>query len=392
MGMWIGKNRKARVTYGFDEISLVPGTVTINPNEVDTTFAIPRKRGEPIRLNIPILASAMDGVVDVCFAREMGLLGGLAVLNLEGIQTRYENPEEIFDEILKAKREHVTSLLQRLYQKPVQEVLVARRIQQIKESQITTAVSSIPQNAELYGRIAAEAGADVFVIQSTVSTVRHISSEYKSLELANFCKKIPLPVIVGNAVSYSVTLEILECGVAGVLVGVGPGAACTSRGVLGLGVPQVTATVDCAAARDAFYKKSGSYVPIITDGGMCKGGDVCKALACGSDAVMVGSAFAKAKEAPGRGYHWGMATPHANLPRGTRIHVGTTGSLQQILFGPAGVDDGSQNLIGAITTCMGNVGAASIRAFQETEIIIAPSIQTEGKLLQVVQNVGMGSQ
>ncbi|QQY07460.1 MAG: IMP dehydrogenase [Candidatus Xiphinematobacter sp.] len=240
MGMWIGKNRKARVTYGFDEISLVPGTVTINPNEVDTTFAIPRKRGEPIRLNIPILASAMDGVVDVCFAREMGLLGGLAVLNLEGIQTRYENPEEIFDEILKAKREHVTSLLQRLYQKPVQEVLVARRIQQIKESQITTAVSSIPQNAELYGRIAAEAGADVFVIQSTVSTVRHISSEYKSLELANFCKKIPLPVIVGNAVSYSVTLEILECGVAGVLVGVGPGAACTSRGVLGLGVPQVT--------------------------------------------------------------------------------------------------------------------------------------------------------
>ncbi|ALJ56689.1 putative oxidoreductase [Candidatus Xiphinematobacter sp. Idaho Grape] len=392
MGMWIGKNRKARVTYGFDEISLVPGTVTINPNEVDITFSIPRKSGEPIRLNIPILASAMDGVVDVCFAREMGLLGGLAVLNLEGIQTRYESPKEIFDEILKAKREHVTSLLQKLYQEPVQEALVAKRIQQIKESQVTTAVSSIPQNAELYGCIAAEAGADIFVIQSTVSTVRHISNEYKSLELASFCKKMSLPVIVGNAVSYNVTLEILECGAAGVLVGVGPGAACTSRGVLGLGVPQVTATVDCAAARDAFYKKSGSYIPIITDGGMRKGGDVCKALACGSDAVMVGSAFAKAREAPGKGYHWGMATPHANLPRGTRIHVGTTGSLQQILFGPAGVDDGSQNLIGAVTTCMGNVGAASIRAFQETEIIIAPSIQTEGKLFQVVQNVGMGSQ
>ena len=392
MGMWIGKNRKARVTYGFDEISLVPGVVTINPNEVDITFAIPRKSEEPIRLNIPILASAMDGVVDVCFAREMGLLGGLAVLNLEGIQTRYESPKEIFDEILKAKRERVTSLLQKLYQEPVQEALVAKRIQQIKESQVTTAVSSIPQNAELYGRIAAEAGADIFVIQSTVSTVRHISSEYKSLRLASFCKKMPLPVIVGNAVSYNVTLEILECGAAGVLVGVGPGAACTSRGVLGLGVPQVTATVDCAAARDAFYKKSGSYIPIITDGGMRKGGDVCKALACGSDAVMVGSAFAKAREAPGKGYHWGMATPHVNLPRGTRIHVGTTGSLQQILFGPAEVDDGSQNLIGAITTCMGNVGAASIRAFQETEIIIAPSIQTEGKLFQVVQNVGMGSQ
>jgi len=392
MGMWIGKNRKARVTYGFDEISLVPGTVTINPNEVDITFAIPRKSGESIQLNIPILASAMDGVVDVCFAKEMGLLGGLAVLNLEGIQTRYENPKEIFDAVLRSKREQVTSLLQKLYQEPVQEALVAKRIQQIKEAQVIAAVSSIPQNAELYGHIAAEAGADVFVIQSTVSTVRHISSEYKSLELASFCKKMPLPVIVGNAVSYNVTLEILECGVAGVLVGVGPGAACTSRGVLGLGVPQVTATVDCAAARDAFYKKSGSYVPIITDGGMRKGGDVCKALACGSDAVMVGSAFAKATEAPGRGYHWGMATPHANLPRGTRIHVGTTGSLKQILFGPAGVDDGSQNLVGAITTCMGNVGAASIRTFQETEIIIAPSIQTEGKLLQVVQNVGMGSQ
>ena len=392
MGMWIGKNRKARVTYGFDEISLVPGTVTINPNEVDITFAIPRKSGESIQLNIPILASAMDGVVDVCFAKEMGLLGGLAVLNLEGIQTRYENPKEIFDAVLRSKREQVTSLLQKLYQEPVQEALVAKRIQQIKEAQVSAAVSSIPQNAELYGHIAAEAGADVFVIQSTVSTVRHISSEYKSLELASFCKKMSLPVIVGNAVSYNVTLEILECGVAGVLVGVGPGAACTSRGVLGLGVPQVTATVDCAAARDAFYKKSGSYVPIITDGGMRKGGDVCKALACGSDAVMVGSAFAKATEAPGRGYHWGMATPHANLPRGTRIHVGTTGSLKQILFGPAGVDDGSQNLVGAITTCMGNVGAASIRTFQETEIIIAPSIQTEGKLLQVVQNVGMGSQ
>ena len=390
MGMWIGKNRKARVTYGFDEIALVPGTVTINPNEVNITFAIPKK-GESIQLNIPILASAMDGVVDVCFARRMGNLGGLAVLNLEGIQTRYENPEEVFDVILKAKKEHVTSLLQKLYQEPVQEELIVKRIHQIKEARVTAAVSSIPQKAALYGYIAAEAGADIFVIQSTVSTVRHISSEYKSLELASFCKAIPLPVIVGNTVSYNVTFEILECGVAGVLVGVGPGAACTSRGVLGLGVPQVTATVDCAAARDAYYKKSGCYIPIITDGGMRKGGDVCKALACGADAVMVGSAFAKAKEAPGRGYHWGMATPHANLPRGTRIHVGTTGSLEQILFGPAEVDDGSQNLIGAITTCMGNVGATSIREFQETEIIIAPSIQTEGKLFQVVQSVGMGS-
>jgi IMP dehydrogenase len=254
---------------------------------------------------------------------------------------------------------------------------------------VLAAVSSIPQKAEKFGAIAQEAGADLFVVQSTVSTVRHISTEYKSLDLAGFCKRLKIPVIIGNAVTYKVTLELMGCGVAGVLVGVGPGAACTSRGVLGLGVPQVTATVDCAAARDMHYKKSGKYVPIITDGGMSKGGDVCKALACGSDAVMVGSAFARATEAPGQGNHWGMATPHANLPRGTRIKVGVTGSLKQILFGPATVDDGSQNLVGAITTCMGNVGAASIREFQETEIIIAPSIRTEGKLFQTVQNVGM---
>ena len=265
------------------------------------------------------------------------------------------------------------------------------RIKAIKAGGAIAAVSSIPQRAEHLGPIAAAAGADVFIVQSTVSTVRHISTRYESLNLASFCAKMPIPVIVGNAVSYDVTLELMGCGVAGVLIGVGPGAACTSRGVLGLGVPQVTATVDCAAARDTYHKNTGRYVPIITDGGMSKGGDVCKALACGSDAVMVGSAFAKAVEAPGRGYHWGMATPHANLPRGTRIHVGQTGSLQQILFGPAVVDDGSQNLVGAITTCMGNVGAATIREFQETEIIIAPSIKTEGKLFQTVQNVGMGT-
>ena len=295
MGMWIGRNRKARVTYGFDEIALVPGDVTINPNEVDISFRIPRRDGEPITLKIPILASAMDGVVDV------------------------------------------------------------------------------------------------FVVQSTVSTVRHISTEYKTLDIAKFCASMKVPVIVGNTVTFNATRELMQTGVAAVLIGVGPGAACTSRGVLGLGVPQVTATADCAAARDYHFKRTGRYVPIITDGGMSKGGDVCKALACGSDAVMVGSAFAKAEEAPGKGTHWGMATPHANLPRGTRIKVGITGSLKQILFGPAQVDDGSQNLVGAITTCMGNVGAGSIREFQETEIIIAPSIKTEGKLFQVVQSVGMGT-
>jgi IMP dehydrogenase len=389
--MWIGRNRKARVTYGFDEIALVPGTVTINPNEVDIAWRLPRRDAEPIRFKIPILASAMDGVVDVRFAIEMGKLGGLAVLNLEGVQTRYKNPQEVLQKVVDADKAEVTALLQKIYQEPVQEDLIAARVREIKDGGVPVAVSSIPQRAESFGRIAQEAGADIFVVQSTVSTVRHISSEYKSLDLAKFCREMRIPVIVGNTVGFDATFEIMECGPAAVLIGVGPGAACTSRGVLGLGVPQVTATVDCAAARDAYFKKTARYVPIITDGGMSKGGDVCKALACGADAVMVGSAFAKAHEAPGHGYHWGMATPHANLPRGTRIKVGATGSLKQILFGPAEVDDGSQNLVGAITTCMGNVGASSIAQFQQTEIIIAPSIKTEGKLFQTVQSVGMGT-
>jgi IMP dehydrogenase len=389
--MWIGRNRKARVTYGFDEIALVPGRMTRNPNEVDTTFRLPRKNTEPLELKIPILASAMDGVVDVRFAIEMSKLGGLAVLNLEGVQTRYKNPQEVLQKVVEADKAQVTALLQKIYQEPVQENLIAARIKQTKDSGALAAVSSIPQRAAEFGKIAEEAGADVFVVQSTVSTVHHISSEYKSLDLEKFCREMQIPVIVGNTVGYDVTLEIMECGVAAVLIGVGPGAACTSRGVLGLGVPQVTATVDCAAARDAYFKKTARYVPIITDGGMSKGGDVCKALAAGSDAVMIGSAFARAQEAPGGGYHWGMATPHQNLPRGTRIRVGTTGPLRQILFGPAEVDDGSQNLVGAITTCMGNVGARTIAEFQQTEIIIAPSIRTEGKLFQTVQNVGMGT-
>ena len=391
MGMWIGRNRKARVTYGFDEIALVPGRITINPNEVDITWRLARRDAAPLEFKIPILASVMDGVVDVRFAIAMGKLGGLAVLNLEGVQTRYKNPREVLQKIVEADKSDVTALLQKIYQEPVQEDLIAARIREIKDAGVPAAVSSIPQRAESFGRMAQEAGADIFVVQSTVSTVRHISSEYKSLELAKFCRDMRIPVIVGNTVGYDATLEIMECGPAAVLIGVGPGAACTSRGVLGLGVPQVTATVDCAAARDAYFKKTARYVSIITDGGMSKGGDVCKALACGADAVMVGSAFAKAQEAPGSGYHWGMATPHANLPRGTRIKVGATGSLKQILFGPAEVDDGSQNLVGAITTCMGNVGASSLPEFQQTEIIIAPSIKTEGKLFQTVQSVGMGT-
>lgn len=384
--MWIGRNRKARVSYGFDEIALVPGNVTINPNEVDTSFSIGKHT-----FKVPILASAMDGVVDVDFAIAMGKRGGIAVLNLEGIQTRYENPNEVLDKISQVDKEAATKILQGIYTKPIQEKLITKRIQQIKKAGVKPVVSSIPQRAEKFGKIAQDAGAEIFVIQSTVSTVRHVSSEYKTLDLAKFCKNMKIPVIIGNTVGYDVTLEIMECGASGILVGVGPGAACTTRGVLGLGVPQVTATCDTAAARDYFHKRTGKYVPIITDGGMNKGGDICKAFACGADAVMIGSAFARSKEAPGRGYHWGMATPHANLPRGTRIRVGVTGTLDQILFGPAELDDGSQNLVGAVQTCMGNVGAKTIRDFQQTEIIIAPSIKSEGKLFQMVQSVGMGT-
>src|SRR6266852_679305 len=383
MGMWIGRNRKARVTYGFDEIALVPGRVTINPNEVDIGFRLPRKIADPLELKIPILASAMDGVVDVRFAVAMSKLGGLAVLNLEGVQTRYKNPQEVLQKVVDTDKSEVTSLLQRIYQEPVHPDLIAARVKQIKDEGGIAAVSSIPQRAAEFGPIAQEAGADVYVVQSTVSTARHISTEYKSLDLAKFCADMRIPVIVGNTVGYDVTLEIMECGPAGLLVGVGPGAACTSRGVLGLGVPQVTATVDCAAARDAYYARTGRYVPIVTDGGMRTGGDVCKAFASGADAVMIGSPFAQSAEAPGRGHHWGMAAPHAGLPRGTRIKVGVGGSLEQILFGPTSLTNGTQNLVGALRTCMGVVGAATVHEMHQAEMVIAPAIKTEGKSWQL---------
>jgi len=385
MGMYLGVGRKARRCYGFDEVALVPGEVTINPNETDSSWEF---GGHPFP--VPIIASAMDGVVDVEFAIAMGKLGGLAVLNLEGVQTRYEDPSEVLAEIAAASTEEATHLVQNLYAPPIQEKLITKRVAEIKAGGVPVAVSTIPQRAEEFGKLAADAGTDFFVVQSTVSTVRHISSEYKTLNFETFCRGIPVPVIVGNTVSYNVSLELMQAGIDALLVGIGPGAACTTRGVLGLGVPQVTATVDCATARDFHYKNTGKYVPIITDGGMRAGGDICKALACGADAVMVGSAFAQAEEAPGGGFHWGMATPHANLPRGTRIQVGTTGTLEEILLGPARLDDGSQNLVGAIRTSMGNVGARNIREFQLTEIIIAPSIGTEGKVFQKAQQVGMG--
>lgn len=385
MEVIIGGERKGTRAYGFDEIALVPGRITINPNEVDVSWELTGKK-----YKIPIIAAAMDGVVDVKFAITMGKFGGLAVLNLEGVQTRYKDPDVVLERIANAEPDEATELIQKIYREPIKEELIGQRIQEIKKSGVACAVSAIPQRAERFGRIAQEAGCDVFIVQSTVATRTHISSEYSILDYEKFCKGMKIPLIVGNCVTYEVALDLMEAGADAVLVGIGPGAACTTRGVLGIGVPQVTATCNVAQARDDYFNKTGRYVPVITDGGMRRGGDICKAFACGADAVMIGSALARAKEAPGRGYHWGMATPHYNLPRGTRVYVGTTGTLEEILFGPARVDDGSQNLIGALQTAMGSLGVRNIKEMHKVEIIIAPSIQTEGKLFQRVQKVGMG--
>jgi len=385
MAEWIGIGRRARRCYGFDEVALAPGSVTVNPTEVDASWSLGGRK-----FKVPILAAAMDGVVDVKFAVAMGKLGGIAVLNLDGIQTRYDNPEEVLEQISSAPSEEATKLVQSVYLKPVKENLIAKRVEEIKSKKVPAVVSCIPQNAKRFSEIAQEAGCDIFVVQSTVATVKHIATVYKVLDIQEFCEGSKIPIVIGNCVTYDVALELMEVGAAGLLVGVGPGAACTTRGVLGIGVPQISATIDTAAARDYFYRRKGKYVPIITDGGMRIGGEICKAFAAGADAVMVGSAFARANEAPGRGYHWGMATSHANLPRGTRVQVRTTGSLKEILIGPARVDDGSQNLMGALQTSMGSLGASNIKEMQDVEIIIAPSIQTEGKVFQVGQRVGMG--
>lgn len=384
MSEYISRGRKARRCYGFDEVALVPGEVSIDPYDVDVSWEL-----DDMKIEVPILAAAMDGLVDTKFAIAMGKLGGLAVLNLDGVQTRYENPSDVLNELTSVSAEEATKLLQSIYREPVKDKLIEKRIGEIKEAGVPAMVSCIPQNADRFGDIAENAGVDIFVVQSQVSTVRHYSSRYKTLDFEKFCKKMKVPVLVGNTVTYEASFELMKTGISALLVGIGPGAACTTRGVLGIGVPQVTATADCAAARDFWYKQSGKYVPVITDGGMTNGGDICKAIASGADAVMIGSAFARAKEAPGKGYHWGMATSHENLPRGTRINVGVTGTLEQILFGPAELDDGSQNLIGALRTSMGALGANNIRQMQLARIIIAPSIQTEGKVFQTAQRVGM---
>jgi IMP dehydrogenase len=370
---------RLRPAYGFDDVAIVPGVETLHPDDVDLSWSLAGHR-----FAIPFIASAMDGVVDVPFAIALGRLGGLAVLNLEGLQTRYDRPEEPLADIAAAPREAATELMQRLYRAPIRDDLVARRVQEIKRGGVAAAVSSTPALAGRLGPLAAEAGADLFVVQSTVTSRRFRSAAARPvLDFARFCAELPVPVVVGNCVSYAAAYELMESGVAGLLVGVGPGAACTSREVLGIGVPQVTATLDCALARDAYQRRTGRYVGVITDGGMRTGGDVCKAFASGADAVMIGSPFAQAEEAPGRGHHWGMATPHLGLPRGTRIDVGIGGSLEQILFGPTSRTDGTQNLVGALRTCMGVCGAATLREMHEVELVIAPAIKTEGKSWQL---------
>jgi len=374
--------KQMRYTYGFEEIALVPGDITINPEQTDISLAIDR-----LTFSIPILASAMDGVVDVKFAIAMSKLGGLAVLNLEGLQTRYANPDEVLAQIADAPPEKVTSIMQKVYSKPIKENLIGDRITAIKDAGAICAVSLTPANTKKLSPLAAEAGIDILVVQSTVTTARHISKSYRGLIFSEIIKQLPVPVIVGNCVSYSACRKLMETGVHGVLVGIGPGAACTTREVIGVGVPQATATMDCAAARDDYFRTTGRYVPIITDGGIRNGGDLCKAFACGTDAVMLGSILAQTEEAPGRGNHWGMATPHEALPRGTRIKVGINCSLKQTMFGPTSVTDGTQNLVGALRTSMGVCGARNIREMHQTEVVIAPAIKTEGKTFQITQRL-----
>lgn len=386
MDIQLGRGKTARRAYGIDEIALVPGARTVDPNVTDTRWTI-----GGIERTIPIIASAMDGVVDVQTAIKLAQLGALGVLNLEGIQTRYEDPEPILDRIASVGKDEFVPLMQELYAEPIKEALIAKRIQEMKAGGGIAAVSATPIAAQKFGSVIADAGADILFIQATVVSTNHVAPDgVTPLDLAKFCKEMPMPVALGNCVTYEVTLQLLEAGAAAVLVGIGPGAACTSRGVLGIGVPQATAVADCVAARDEFHAKTGKYVPIIADGGLVTGGDICKCIACGADAVMIGSPFARAAGAPGRGFHWGMATPSPVLPRGTRIKVGTTGTLEEILIGPAKLDDGTHNLLGALKTSMGTLGASTLKEMQQVEVAVAPSLLTEGKVYQKAQQLGMG--
>jgi IMP dehydrogenase len=385
-GLEIGIGRRARRAYGFDEVALVPGGVTLNPEEVDISFAM----GQNFHLPLPFWGAAMDGVVDVDFAIAMGKLGAVAVLNLDGVHTRYEDSAPIIKKIAEADKATVNAILKEAYREPVKPKLIAERIKAIKAAGVVCAVSTVPARAEERAEIVQQAGAEVLIVQGTVLTARHSSRSYHQLSFEDLVRACNIPVVVGNCVHYETALELMETGIAGILVGVGPGAACTTRGVLGVGVPQVTATADVAAARDEYMRRGGMRVAVITDGGMRTGSDVCKAFASGADAVMIGTPFAGAEESSSKGFNWGMATPDPNLPRGTRIHVGTKATLREILLGPARVDDGTQNFAGALRSALGVCGAHNIAEFQHTEMVIAPAIVSEGKVFQQAQHVGMG--
>ncbi|MFM9046066.1 MAG: GuaB3 family IMP dehydrogenase-related protein [Cyanobium sp.] len=386
MTLPLGRFRTVRRAYGIDEIALVPGGRTVDPDVTDSRWTL-----AGIERDIPIIASAMDGVVDVGMAVELSRLGALGVLNLEGVQCRYEDPNPVLDRIAGVGKDGFVSLLQELYSEPVQEALVRRRIAEIKQRGGIAAVSATPVAALRFGSVVAEAGADLLFVQATVVSTEHVGPAGRQrLDLEALCRDLGVPVVIGNCVTYEVALQLMRAGAAGVMVGIGPGAACTSRGVLGIGIPQATAVADCAAARDHYLQESGRTVPVIADGGIVTGGDICKCLACGADAVMIGSPIARAAEAPGRGFHWGMATPSPVLPRGTRIQVGTTGSLEKILRGPASLDDGTQNLLGCIRTSMGTLGASTLKEMQQVEVVVAPSLLTEGKVYQKAQQLGMG--
>ena len=366
-------------SYGFDEVAIVPGDVTINPEMASTQMSI-----GPYSFDAPVIASAMDGSVSPRFATLMHEMGGLGALNGEGLYTRYEDPYSVLEEIISMDQGEVTEYLQEVYSEPVKDNLIGERVQEIKKSGAVAAIAFTPQTTKNFSPLAVEAGADIIIVQSTVTTARHVSRSYRGLIFSDLIQSLKVPVVVGNCVSYNVASELMETGIDAVLVGVGPGAACTTREVTGVGVPQVTATLECAAAREDYFERTGRYVSVITDGGLRTGGDVCKAIASGADGVMLGTPFAQATEAPGRGFNWGMANAHPELPRGTRINVGTKGSLRQLLHGPSNVTNGTQNLVGALRVAMGMCGAYTVRDFHKTEMVIAPAIKTEGKHYQML--------
>ncbi|MFL5793588.1 MAG: GuaB3 family IMP dehydrogenase-related protein [Actinomycetota bacterium] len=381
----IGIGKSGRRAYGFDDIAIVPSRRTRDPDDIDISWDL-----DAYHFELPLLASAMDGVVSPRVAVELGRLGGLGVLNLEGLWTRYEDPDPVYAEIAGLPDAEATKRMQELYAEPIKPELIGQRVSEIKEGGVVAAASLTPQRVARYHTFALEAGLDILVIQGTVVSAEHVSSTSEPLNLKTFIAHYDLPVIVGGCASYATALHLMRTGAAGILVGVGPGAACTTRGVLGIGVPMATALADAAGARIRHLEETGRYVQVIADGGMRTGGDVAKAVACGADAVMIGSPLARAVEAPGRGHHWGMATFHPDLPRGTRVKTSPLGTLKEILLGPAPVNDGSMNLFGGLRTSMATTGYQTVKEFQKAEVMVAPSLQTEGKLLQRSQGVGMG--